>query len=72
MAPSSRCYFDRFNGTTAFHPGDSKTIADVEFATGGGVGWSNRRRLRFSLGIVPPVEYEQAHWAALIPEVSPT
>ena len=51
--------------TTVFHDGPYKTIADVEYATAGWVDWYNNRRLHCSLGNVPPVEYEQAHYAAL-------
>ena len=50
------------------HDGDVgpfKTIADVEYATAGWVDWYNARRLHGSLGNVPPIEYEQAHYAAL-------
>ena len=58
--------------TTVFHPGAYKTIADVEYAVAGWVDWYNHRRLHSSLGMVPPVEYEHAHYAALNLEVSPT
>ena len=51
--------------TTVFHDGPYKTIADVEYATAGWVDWYNARRLHSSLGNVPPIEYEQAHYAAL-------
>jgi len=57
--------------TTVFHDGPYKTIADVEYATAGWVDWYNVRRLHGSLGNVPPVEYEQAHYAALNPEPQP-
>ena len=50
--------------TTVFHPGAYKTIADVEWATAGWVDWWNHRRLHSSIGMVPPAEYEQAHYAA--------
>ncbi|MGH3480079.1 MAG: IS3 family transposase [Nocardioidaceae bacterium] len=58
--------------TTVFHSGAYKTIAEVEYATAGWVDWYNHRRLHSSLDMIPPVEYEQAHYAALIPEASPT
>ena len=51
--------------TTVFHDGPYKTIADVEYATAGWVDWYNNRRLHSTLGNVPPVEHEQAHYAAL-------
>ena len=58
-------------GTTVFHTGAYKTLADVEFATAGWVDWYNHRRLHGSLGLIPPIEYEQAHYAALNPELQP-
>jgi putative transposase len=57
--------------TTVFHHGSYKTIADVEYATAGWVDWYNNRRLHGTLGNVPPVEYEQAHYAALNREPHP-
>jgi putative transposase len=58
--------------TTVFHQGPYKTLADVEYATAGWVDWYNNRRLHGSIGMVPPVEYEQAHYAAHKPEMQPT
>jgi putative transposase len=57
--------------TTVFHPGAYKTLGDVEYATAGWVEWYNNRRLHSSLGYVPPIEFEQAHYAALKPEEQP-
>jgi putative transposase len=57
--------------TKVFHDGPYKTIADVEYATAGWVDWYNNRRLHSTLGNVPPVEYEQAHYAALNREPHP-
>ena len=57
--------------TTVFHDGPYKTLADVEYATAGWVDWYNNRRLHGSLGHVPPVEYEQDHYAALNREPQP-
>ena len=57
--------------TTVFHPGAYKTIADVEWATAGWADWYNNRRLHGSLSHVPPVEYEQEHYAALNREPQP-
>lgn len=57
--------------TTVFHEGPYKTIADVEYATAGWVDWYNNRRLHSTLGNIPPVEYEQAHYAALNREPQP-
>ncbi|GAB2731743.1 integrase core domain-containing protein [Nocardioides pakistanensis] len=50
--------------TTVFHDGPYKTLADVEYATAGWVDWYNHRRLHGSLGMISPVEYEEAHYAA--------
>jgi putative transposase len=58
--------------TTVFHNGPYKTLADIEYATAGWVDWYNNRRLHSTLGMVPPIEYEQAHYAALKPEMQPT
>ena len=57
--------------TTVFHEGPYKTIADVEFATAGWVDWYNNRRLHSTLGNVPPIEFEQAHYATLNREPQP-
>jgi transposase InsO family protein len=57
--------------TTVFHAGPYRTIADVEYATSGWVDWYNERRLHGSLGMLSPVEYETAHYAALNPEPQP-
>lgn len=57
--------------TTVFHEGPYKTIADVEYATAGWVDWYNARRLHGTLANVPPIEYEQAHYAALNREPHP-
>src|SRR5207302_719814 len=53
--------------TTVFHAGPYKTLADIEFATAAWVDWYNHRRLHSTLGMITPVEYEHAHYAALIP-----
>jgi putative transposase len=58
--------------TTVFHAGAFKTLADVEYATAGWTDWWNNRRLHSTLGMLTPDEHEQAHYAALDPEVSPT
>ncbi len=57
--------------TTVFHDGPYKTLADVEFATAGWVDWYNQRRLHGSLGMISPVEFETAHYAALNREPQP-
>ena len=57
--------------TTVFHDGPYKTIADVEYATAGWVDWYNQRRLHGSLGMMTPVEFENAHYATLNREPQP-
>ena len=57
--------------TTVFHDGPYRTIADVEYATAGRVDWFDNRRLHSSLGYVPPVEFENAHYATLNREPQP-
>jgi putative transposase len=58
-------------GSTVFHAGPYKTLADVEYAAAGWVDWYNHRRLHGSIGMVPPAEFEQAHYAALNPQEQP-
>lgn len=57
--------------TTVFHHGPYRTIADVEYATAGWVDWYNHRRLHSTLGNVPPVKFENAHYATLNQEPQP-
>ena len=57
--------------TQVFHQGPYRTIGEVEYATAGWVDWYNNRRLHSSLGMVPPAEHEQAHYAALNREQQP-
>jgi putative transposase len=57
--------------TQLFHPGPFKTLADIEYATAGWVDWYNHRRLHGSIGMVPPAEFEQEHYAALNPQEQP-
>ena len=57
--------------TTVFRPGPYWTLAEVEYATAGWVDWYNNTRLHSTLGMMTPVEYEQAHYAALIREPQP-
>jgi putative transposase len=57
--------------TDVFHPGPYKNLGDIEYATAGWVEWYNNRRLHSSLGYLSPAEFEQAHYAALNPEVQP-
>ena len=44
-----------------FIKGPVKGISDVEFATMAWVDWWNNRRLHSSIGMVPPIEHENAH-----------
>ena len=57
--------------TTVFHDGPYRTIVDVEYATAGWVDWYNQRRLHGTLGMLTPVEFEQAHNATLTREPQP-
>lgn len=57
--------------TTVFHDGPYKTIADVEYASAAWVDWYNNRRLHGSLGMMTPVEFEDAHYATLNREPQP-
>ena len=57
--------------TTIFHPGPYRTIIDVEYATAGWVDWYNNRRLHSTLGMMSPMEFEQAHYATLNREPQP-
>lgn len=57
--------------TTVFHAGPLRTIGDVEFATAGWVDWYNNQRLHGTLGMMTPVEFEQAHDATLNREPHP-
>lgn len=58
--------------TTVFHCGPYNSLADVEYATSGWVDWYNNRRLHSSIGMVPPIEFEQAHYTALDLQIQPT
>ena len=59
--------------TTVFGPGEReyKTLLDVELATATWVTWYNNDRLHSSIGMIPPVEHENAHDAALNREQNP-
>jgi transposase InsO family protein len=58
--------------TTVFHETAYRNLADVEYATAGWVDWYNNRRLHSTLGMIPPIEYEHHHYAALNREPQPT
>lgn len=51
--------------TDVFHEGPFRKLSDVEFAAAGWVDWWNHQRLHSSIGHLPPIEYEQLHYAAL-------
>jgi transposase InsO family protein len=57
--------------TTIFHVGPCRTIGDVEYATARWVDWYNNRRLHSTVGMMAPVEFEQAHYATLNREPQP-
>ena len=44
--------------------GGWKNVGDVEIAVAEYVDWYNHRRLHGEIGLVPPAEYEAAHWAS--------
>jgi putative transposase len=46
-------------------PTPAPTRPSATYATAGWVAWYNNHRLHSTLGNVPPVEYEEAHYAAL-------
>lgn len=48
-----------------FHQGPFKTLADIEYATASWGDWWNNRRLHGVLGMITPIEAEQAHYAAI-------
>ena len=56
---------------TIFHDGPHRTIADVEYPTAGWVDWFNSRRPLSILDHVPPVDFENAHYATLNREPQP-
>jgi transposase InsO family protein len=43
--------------------GGWKSVADVEIAVAEYIDWFNHRRLHGEIGLVPPAEFETAHWA---------
>ena len=57
--------------TLIFHDQPFRTLTDVEYATAGWVHWYNHDRLHSSIGMIPPIEYEHAYYAALNREPQP-
>lgn len=51
--------------------GPIKTLAEAEYLTAEWVDWYNHERLHSSLGYIPPIEYEQAHYDRLLPVLQP-
>jgi transposase InsO family protein len=45
--------------------GGWKSVTDVEIAVAEYVDWFNHRRLHGEIGLVPPAEFESAHWASM-------
>jgi putative transposase len=43
--------------------GGWKSVVDVEIAVAEYVDWFNHRRLHGEIGLVPPAEFEEKHWA---------
>ena len=44
--------------------GGWKCVGDVEIAVAEYIDWFNHRRLHGEIGLVPPAEFETAHWAS--------
>ncbi len=57
--------------TTVFYDAPTRPPPTSSTPPLAGVDWYSARRLHGSLGNVPPIEYEQAHYAALNPEPQP-
>lgn len=53
--------------TDVFHDGPWRHLGDVENATAAWVTWYNHDRLHGTLGMIPPIEYEAAHYATHAP-----
>ncbi len=53
------------------HEGPVRTVDDLELRTLTWVHWFNHTRLHSSLGHVPPVEFEQAHYRQNTPVQQP-
>ena len=68
---SSACSRPSASAPPSSTTGPTRPLADVEYATAGWVDWYNNRRLHSTLGMLPPAEYEQAHYAALNREPQP-
>ena len=51
--------------------GPWRGLDDVEFATLEYIDWFNHRRLHSEIGMVPPVEFEQAHYRQTTPATDP-
>ncbi len=43
--------------------GGWKNVSDVEIAVAEYVDWFNHRRLHGEIGLIPPAEFENNHWA---------
>jgi putative transposase len=51
--------------------GGWKSVTDVEIAVAEYVDWFNHRRLHGEIGLIPPAEFEDNHWASISPEHYP-
>jgi transposase InsO family protein len=51
--------------------GGWKNVGDVEIAVAEYIDWFNHRRLHGEIGLVPPAEFEAAHWAQAQPQHYP-
>ena len=46
-----------------------KSLADIELATAGYIGWFNNRRLHSAIGHIPPAEHEADYYAQTEPRL---
>jgi putative transposase len=51
--------------------GGWKSVTDVEIAVAEYVDWFNHGRLHGEIGLIPPAEFEDNHWASISPEHYP-
>ena len=49
--------------------GPWKSLADIELATAGYIGWFNNRRLHSAIGHIPPAEHEADYYAQTEPRL---
>jgi putative transposase len=52
--------------------GPFRTTDDLELATLAWVHWFNEQRLHSSIGLVPPIEFENEHYRRINPQRQPS